>query len=235
MHHIPSSVAVAAAAAAVAFSSAPSMQMSSPPPLLTVAAKLNANLNDQSSNASSSTAPSPPHAGAGMVLGGCGSGGVGVGGSVGSVGMPPLSSAEFQAKINAEMQKHLAAADLKFKLESTINEAKQRRINMLNLAGAVAVAGGNEQHALQLHSAVHPGGLFMSEALSPHMQNAHNHHQHTSTSNSVHLPGSPITTSTQSHVNPHTLPPFQNPEFMKMYYDDYDDSNSDSDEEISVT
>nr|XP_036217672.1 uncharacterized protein LOC106625751 [Bactrocera oleae] len=232
MHHIPNSVAVAAAAAAVAFSSAPSMQMSSPPPLLTVAAKLNVNLNDQSSNASSSAASSPPHTGAGMMLGACGNGGSGIGGNV---GMPPLSSAEFQAKINAEMQKHLAAADLKFKLESTINEAKQRRINMLNLAGAVAVAGGNEQHALQLHSAAHPGGLFMSEALSPHMQVSHNHHQHTSTSNGVLLPGSPITTSSHSHINAHTMPPFQNPEFMKMYYDDYDDSNSDSDEEISVT
>ncbi|XP_023159314.1 homeotic protein proboscipedia-like [Ceratitis capitata] len=207
MHHIPSSVAVAAAAAAVAFSSASSMQMSSPPPLLTGANKLNANLNDQSSNASSSTASSPPH----------------------------MTSAEFQAKINAEMQKHLAAADLKFKLESTINEAKQRRINMLNLAGAVAggaggggVGGGGEQHALQLHS-THPGSIFMSEALSPHLQATHNHHhqQHSNAGNGMHLPSSPM--------NPHSMPPFQNPEFMKMYYDDYDDSNSDSDEEISVT
>ncbi|XP_054731954.1 uncharacterized protein LOC129240280 [Anastrepha obliqua] len=223
MQHMPNSVAVAAATAAVAFSSASSMQMSSPPPLLTVATKLNANLNDQSSNASSSTASSPPHTGGGIVIGG---GCVG-GGSGANIGMPPLSSAEFQAKINAEMQKHLAAADLKFKLESTINEAKQRRMNMLNLAGAVG-GGGGEQHSLQLHS-THSGGIFISEAL----QVNHNHHQHAG--NGVHLPASPAPTSAHSHVNPHTIPAFQNSEFMKMYYDDYDDSNSDSDEEISVT
>ncbi|XP_067642806.1 uncharacterized protein Dbx [Eurosta solidaginis] len=215
MHHIPSSVAAAAAAAAVAFSSASSMQMSSPPPLLTVAAKLSANLNDQSSNASSSAASSPPHAGSGIVFGGSGS-------SMVNVGMPPLSSAEFQAKINAEMQKHFAAADLKFKLESTINEAKQRRINILNLTGAV---GGGEQHSLQLHSS-HPGGIFMSEALSPHLQASHNQHQQPS----------PGPTTAHSHIShPNGMQTFQNPEFMKMYYDDYDDSNSDSDEEISVT
>ncbi|XP_036338217.1 protein TOC75, chloroplastic-like [Rhagoletis pomonella] len=233
MHHIPSSVAVAAAAAAVAFSSAPSMQMSSPPPLLTVAAKLNANLNDQSSNASSSAASSPPLSagGGGIVIGG----GCGAGAGGASIGMPPLSSAEFQAKINAEMQKHLAAADLKFKLESTINEAKQRRINMLSLAGAVAGAGGigGEQHSLQLHAA-HPGGIFMSEALQASHNHQHQHHQHSS--NGMHLSASPpVPTSAHSHVSTHAMPPFQNPEFMKMYYDDYDDSNSDSDEEISVT
>uniref|UniRef100_A0A1I8NHJ5 Uncharacterized protein n=1 Tax=Musca domestica TaxID=7370 RepID=A0A1I8NHJ5_MUSDO len=164
-------------------------QLSSPPPLLTVA-KLPTQ-HDQSST-STSNASSPPS--------GCGGGG---GGAGGGGGLMPMTSAEFQAKINAEMHKHLVAADLKMKLESTLNEAKQRRLQQ-------------QQHQLQ-HSSHNQHGPPSSGHLTAGQHFAHHQHQQL---------------QQQQQQQQHQ---FQNSEFMKMYYDDYDESNSDSDEEISVT
>ncbi|XP_073840058.1 homeobox protein Dbx [Musca autumnalis] len=180
-------------------------QLSSPPPLLTVV-KLPSQ-HDQSST-STSNASSPPSS---------------------SGGLMPMTSAEFQAKINAEMHKHLVAADLKMKLESTLNEAKQRRMNMLG-------GGPDSIH----HMTLHPGHPFF--AMQHHLQQQQQQQQH-QLQHSSHLNVQPTTAGQQfvnhqhqqqqqQHQQQHQ---FQNSEFMKMYYDDYDESNSDSDEEISVT
>ncbi|XP_036670283.2 homeobox protein B-H2 [Drosophila suzukii] len=165
------------------------LQISSPPPLLT-----SLKMGDQS--AAATPTPGPPTV------------------SSAASSPPGVSASEFQAKINAEMQKQLVAADLKFKLENSIQEAKQRRFEQLQqqlhhsphfsamreveLAAAAAAAQLHHHHQQQQQQQQH--------AQQQHAQQQHAQQQHP--------PGS---------------------EFMKLYYDDYDDSNSDSDEEISVT
>ncbi|XP_055845274.1 homeobox protein B-H2 [Episyrphus balteatus] len=112
---------------------------------------------------------------------------------VASAAVAAVAVCDFQAKFNAEMQKHLSM-DRKFKFEPSDvqqqqqqqqqhqQQQQQQRQRMISdlYEGAAAAAAANRNTALGLN-------------------------QH-----------------------------FQNTEFMKMYYDDYD-SNSDSDEEISVT
>ncbi|XP_030386150.1 uncharacterized protein LOC115632979 [Scaptodrosophila lebanonensis] len=170
------------------------MQISSPPPLLT-----SIKLSDQSATPTptptvSSAASSPPS----------GAGGGGGGGS--------LLSADFQAKVNAEMQKQLVAADLKFKLESTIQEAKQRRFEQLQLHAPHFMGGAAAMREVELAAAAAAAQLHHH-----HQQQQHQQHQQ------------------QQQQQQQPPPHFQGAEFMKLYYDDYDESNSDSDEEISVT
>ncbi|KAI8115520.1 Homeobox protein DBX1-A [Lucilia cuprina] len=208
MHHIPQPVTSIGSS----FGSSQQMQISSPPPLLTVA-KLPTQ-HDQSST--SSNASSPPNNAAGN----------GGGGS-----MMPMTSAEFQAKINAEMHKHLVAADLKFKLETTLNEAKQRRMTMLNISAGGMVGAPDSLHHMTLHPGHPANNIFITNAMQHHLQQqqqqqaAMAHQQQQQQQQSPH----------QTLNGPPSQAQFQNPDFMKMYYDDYDESNSDSDEEISVT
>ncbi|XP_043069163.1 H2.0-like homeobox protein [Drosophila bipectinata] len=158
------------------------MQISSPPPLLT-----SLKMGDQSA----AVTPTP---------------GAGPGTVANAASSPPAAAAEFQAKINAEMQKQLVAADLKFKLESSIQEAKQRRF---------------EQLQQQLHHSPHFSAMREVElAAAAAAAQLHHHHQQ----------------QQQQHQQQQQQQQHQTgSEFMKLYYDDYDDSNSDSDEEISVT
>ncbi|XP_065361925.1 homeobox protein 5 [Calliphora vicina] len=214
MHHIPQPVTSIGSS----FGSSQQMQISSPPPLLTVA-KLPIQ-HDQSST--SSTASSPPNNCAG-----------------GGGGMMPMTSAEFQAKINAEMHKHLVAADLKFKLETTLNEAKQRRMTMLNIS-AGGMVGPESLHPMALHPGHPANNIFITNAMQHHLQQQQQQHQQQQAA-MAHQQHQQQQQQQQQQAPQHTLngPPqnqqFQNPDFMKMYYDDYDESNSDSDEEISVT
>ncbi|KAH8349909.1 hypothetical protein KR084_009168 [Drosophila pseudotakahashii] len=159
------------------------LQMSSPPPLLT-----SLKMGDQSGGAT----PTPGATGNTV--------------SSAASSPPGVSASEFQAKINAEMQKQLVAADLKFKLENSIQEAKQRRF---------------EQLQQQLHHSPHFSAMREVElaAAAAAAQLHHHHHQQQQ--------------QQQQHAQQQQHP--QSAEFMKLYYDDYDDSNSDSDEEISVT
>uniref|UniRef100_A0A1B0G5R3 Uncharacterized protein n=1 Tax=Glossina morsitans morsitans TaxID=37546 RepID=A0A1B0G5R3_GLOMM len=241
MHHIPQPVT----SIGLPPYSAQNMQISSPPPPLLTMAKLpNAmsstinNINN-SNNDQSSIASSPPSCSTAAVTAASANGG----GNVNIV--MPMTNAEFQAKINAEMHKHLMAADLKFKLESTLNEAKQRRLNMLSIS-----AGDN----ITLHSATSLSGsnLFISNAMQEalnhqhQLQQQHLHNSIQSLSNGPATqpqppPQPPAPTTASSSPSCHQFPQssqnyhFQNSDFMKMYYDDYDESNSDTDEEISVT
>ncbi|XP_061388120.1 homeobox protein 5 [Musca vetustissima] len=199
-------------------------QLSSPPPLLTVAKLPTQQQHDQSST-STSNASSPPSSAGGLM---------------------PMTSAEFQAKINAEMHKHLVAADLKMKLESTLNEAKQRRMNMLSIS--CSGGGGPGPDAIH-HMALHPGHPFfaMQHHLQQQQQQQHQLQHSAAVAGGGHLNSQPPASAThltagQQFANHHHQQQqqqhqqqFQNSEFMKMYYDDYDESNSDSDEEISVT
>uniref|UniRef100_A0A1A9W4N2 Homeobox domain-containing protein n=1 Tax=Glossina brevipalpis TaxID=37001 RepID=A0A1A9W4N2_9MUSC len=243
MHHIPQPVT----SIGLPPYSAQNMQISSPPPPLLTMAKLpntmstsinniNNNNNDQSSATSS-----PPSCSTAAVTA-ASSNGAGGGGSGGNVNIVmPMTNAEFQAKINAEMHKHLMAADLKFKLESTLNEAKQRRLSMLSIS-----AGDN----ITLHSAASLSGsnLFISNAMQEalnhqhQLQQQHLHNSIQSLSNGPPPQPPPPPPATAPSPSCHQFPQsaqnyhhFQNSDFMKMYYDDYDESNSDSDEEISVT
>lgn len=204
MHHIPQPVTSIGSS----FGSSQQMQISSPPPLLTVA-KLPTQ-HDQSST--SSTASSPPN------------------NSSGSGGMMPMTSAEFQAKINAEMHKHLVAADLKFKLETTLNEAKQRRMTMLNIS-AGGMTGPDSLHSMALHPGHPANNIFITNAMQHHLQQQQQQQQQVAAA-MAHQQQQQQHSSAPSQ---HNQQQFQNSEFMKMYYDDYDESNSDSDEEISVT
>ncbi|KAM7356199.1 homeobox protein Dbx [Cochliomyia hominivorax] len=213
MHHIPQPVT----SIGTSFGNTQQMQISSPPPLLTVA-KLPSQ-HDQSST--SSTASSPPNNGGG---------GGGGGGSNG--GIMPMTSAEFQAKINAEMHKHLVAADLKFKLETTLNEAKQRRMTMLNIS-AGGMSGPDSLHSMALHPGHPANNIFITNAMHQHLQQQQQQQQQQAVAAMAHQQQN--ANSQHNLNNPQHNPQFQNPDFMKMYYDDYDESNSDSDEEISVT
>lgn len=204
MNHIPQPVT----SIGPSFSSSQQMQISSPPPLLTVA-KLSTQ-QDQSS--ASSTASSPP---TNSVNGASG-------------GIMPMTSAEFQAKINAEMHKHLVAADLKFKLETTLNEAKQRRMTMLNIS-AGGLATPDSLHTMSLHPAHSANNIFITNAMQHHLQQQQQQHQAALAQQQQQQQA-----STHHQTQQHNQQ-FQNSDFMKMYYDDYEESNSDSDEEISVT
>ncbi|XP_002035007.2 bromodomain-containing protein 4B [Drosophila sechellia] len=164
------------------------LQISSPPPLLT-----SLKMGDQSATATPTPLP---------------------GTTVSSAASSPpgVTASEFQAKINAEMQKQLVAADLKFKLENSIQEAKQRRF---------------EQLQQQLHHSPHFSAMREVElAAAAAAAQLHHHHQQQQQQQQQ-----------QQHTQQqHAQQQHQGgSEFMKLYYDDYDDSNSDSDEEISVT
>ncbi|XP_017080380.1 homeobox protein B-H2 [Drosophila eugracilis] len=162
------------------------LQISSPPPLLT-----SLKMGDQSAAATPTPGPAT---------------------TVSSAASSPPGAAEFQAKINAEMQKQLVAADLKFKLENSIQEAKQRRF---------------EQLQQQLHHSPHFSAMREVElAAAAAAAQLHHHHQQQQQQQQQQ----------QHHQQQHQQQQHQQgSEFMKLYYDDYDDSNSDSDEEISVT
>ncbi|KAH8255195.1 hypothetical protein KR038_001155 [Drosophila bunnanda] len=168
------------------------IQISSPPPLLTSNAATPTPAATPGNTVSSATS-SPP----------------GVGNS----------AAEFQAKINAEMQKQLVAADLKFKLESSLQEAKQRRF---------------EQLQQQLHHSPHFSAMREVE-LAAAAAAAQLHHHHQQQQQQQQQQQHQQQQQQQQHQQQQQQQHQQNSEFMKLYYDDYDDSNSDSDEEISVT
>jgi len=166
------------------------LQISSPPPLLT-----SLKMGDQS--AAATPTPGPPTV------------------SSAASSPPGVSASEFQAKINAEMQKQLVAADLKFKLENSIQEAKQRRF---------------EQLQQQLHHSPHFSAMREVElAAAAAAAQLHHHHQQQQQQQQQHAQQQH---AQQQHAQQQHPP---GSEFMKLYYDDYDDSNSDSDEEISVT
>lgn len=215
IHHIPPPVP----SLGPPIGNSPNLQVSSPPPLLTAVKPLS-HSQDLSSSSAASSPQSQTHSAITM----------------------PMTSAEFQAKINAEMHKHLVAADLKFKLESTLSEVKQRRLTMLNITGGAGGAMGSEvsHHSLLMHPGHPANNIFIANAMQHHLQQQQQQHhqlQAMNHQNHTHLPQNHPLFSNQSAASTpaNQQQQQQQEEFMKMYYDDYDDSHSDSDEEISVT
>ncbi|XP_055915029.1 homeobox protein B-H2 [Eupeodes corollae] len=120
--------------------------------------------------------------------------------AVASAAVAAVAVCDFQAKFNAEMQKHLSM-DRKFKFEpSDVQQQHQQHQQQQ--------AQHQHQQQQQQQRQRMISGLYEGAAAAAAAANRNN----------------------ALGLNQH----FQNTEFMKMYYDDYD-SNSDSDEEISVT